>query len=66
MGSTCNKLAILDIDQSVLYDLEASDWIGFRVNFGIISLVRLPSALDAIAEFRDILESDTTPLLDFC
>lgn len=62
MGSTWNRLAILDIDQSVIYDLEASDWIGFRVNIGITRLARLPSTLDAIAELRNLLESDTTPL----
>ena len=61
MGFAFNRLAIVDTEDSVLYDLEASDWIAFRVNNGITRRVRLPGARDAIAEFRDRLASENTP-----
>ena len=61
MGFVLNRLAIVDIDESILIDMEASDWVAFRVNGGISRRIRLHAAREAIAEFRQRLTSDTTP-----
>ena len=60
MGFVLDRLAIVDIDEGLLNDLEASDWIAFRVNSGITHRVRLPDAREATAEFRERLEANST------
>lgn len=62
MGFVWDRIAVVDIDESVLDDMEASEWIAFRVNNGVTRRVRLPDAREAVAEFRGRLALSTTYL----